>query len=83
MIAQGHNSVTIRERRRRCHSSGRRFCRTPRARQSPVLWRGGNSGDRSAYQAEVVHQGVVYDVRVDTTHTEALECAREIAARVP
>jgi len=31
----------------------------------------------------VVHQGVVYDVRVDTTHTEALECAREIAARVP
>jgi chloramphenicol 3-O phosphotransferase len=43
-------------------------------------------GDRAigmaAYQAEVVHQGVVYDLQVDTTHTEALECARAIAARV-
>lgn len=33
-------------------------------------------------QAEVVHQGVVYDLEVDTTHTEALECARVIAARM-
>jgi chloramphenicol 3-O phosphotransferase len=32
-------------------------------------------------QAEVVHQGVVYDVEVDTTHAESLECARAIAAR--
>jgi chloramphenicol 3-O phosphotransferase len=43
-------------------------------------------GDRvvgmAASQAGVVHQGVVYDVEVDTTHTEALECARAIAARV-
>jgi chloramphenicol 3-O phosphotransferase len=42
-------------------------------------------GDRvigmAASQAGVVHQGVVYDLRVDTTHTEALECARAIAAR--
>jgi chloramphenicol 3-O phosphotransferase len=26
--------------------------------------------------------GVVYDLQVDTTHTEALECARAIATRV-
>ena len=43
-------------------------------------------GDRvtgmAAAQAILVHQGVAYDVQVDTTHTEALDCAREIAARV-
>jgi chloramphenicol 3-O phosphotransferase len=43
-------------------------------------------GDRvtgmAAAQAELVHQGVAYDVQVDTTHTEALECARAIAVRV-
>ena len=43
-------------------------------------------GDRvtgmAASQAEVVHQGVVYDLQVDTTRTEALACARAIAARV-
>ena len=42
-------------------------------------------GDRvtgmAAAQAILVHQGVAYDVQVDTTHTEALECARAIAAR--
>jgi chloramphenicol 3-O phosphotransferase len=43
-------------------------------------------GDRvtgmAASQAGLVHQGVVYDLQVDTTRTEALECARAIAARV-
>jgi chloramphenicol 3-O phosphotransferase len=43
-------------------------------------------GDRvtgmAASQAELVHRGVAYDVQVDTTHTEALECARVIAGRV-
>ncbi|AJE38922.1 chloramphenicol phosphotransferase CPT [Streptomyces nodosus] len=43
-------------------------------------------GDRTigmaASQAEVVHRGVVYDLEVDTTHTEAMECARAIAAQV-
>ncbi|MGW4984022.1 phosphotransferase-like protein, partial [Streptomyces mirabilis] len=34
----------------------------------------------AASQAEVVHQGVVYDLEVDTTHAEAMECARTIAA---
>ncbi|TDC97920.1 chloramphenicol phosphotransferase CPT [Nonomuraea deserti] len=43
-------------------------------------------GDRprgmAALQAEVVHQGVTYDLEVDTTRTESLDCARVIAARV-
>jgi chloramphenicol 3-O phosphotransferase len=33
-------------------------------------------------QAEVVHEGVVYDLVVDTTHTESLVCAKTIATRV-
>ena len=41
-------------------------------------------GDRiqgmAVSQAELVHRGVVYDLEVDTTHTEALVCARSIAA---
>ena len=41
-------------------------------------------GDRvtgmAASQAEAVHQGVAYDLQVDTTHTEALDCARAIAS---
>ncbi|MBD3135891.1 chloramphenicol phosphotransferase CPT [Microbispora bryophytorum] len=43
-------------------------------------------GDRvrgmAALQAEVVHEGVVYDLVVDTTHTESLVCAQTIATRV-
>jgi chloramphenicol 3-O phosphotransferase len=43
-------------------------------------------GDRivgmAASQAGQVHQGVAYDFEVDTTHAEALECARAIAARL-
>ena len=64
----------------------------------PVLWVGVRCesavaagreiarGDRvigmAASQAEVVHEGIVYDLLVDTTRTEALGCARAIAARV-
>jgi chloramphenicol 3-O phosphotransferase len=36
----------------------------------------------AASQAEIVHQGVVYDLEVDTSHTESLDCARTITARV-
>ena len=36
----------------------------------------------AAAQAEMVHEGVFYDVEVDTTHTEALACARAVAAHV-
>lgn len=43
-------------------------------------------GDRvqgmAAAQAEMVHQGVVYDLEVDTTRAESLVCARTIAARI-
>jgi chloramphenicol 3-O phosphotransferase len=43
-------------------------------------------GDRvrgmAEQQAEQVHRGMVYDVEVDTTHTESLECARTIAKAV-
>lgn len=43
-------------------------------------------GDRvrgmAEQQAELVHKGVIYDLEVDTTHTEALDCARAIAAHV-
>lgn len=33
-------------------------------------------------QAEIVHEGVVYGLEVDTTHTESLAIARTIAAHV-
>lgn len=43
-------------------------------------------GDRTigmaASQAEAVHRGVTYDLEVDTTRAEAMECARVIAAHV-
>ncbi|WP_225100093.1 chloramphenicol phosphotransferase CPT [Streptomyces sp. CoH27] len=43
-------------------------------------------GDRvigmAAAQADLVHRGMTYDVEVDTTHTESMECARTIAAHV-
>ncbi|MGB8942451.1 MAG: chloramphenicol phosphotransferase CPT [Streptomyces sp.] len=44
--------------------------------------RGDRVAGMAASQAEVVHRGVLYDMEVDTTHTESLECARAIAARV-
>ncbi|MFB7254496.1 chloramphenicol phosphotransferase CPT [Streptomyces nojiriensis] len=63
----------------------------------PVLWVGVRCdesvasgreiarGDRvrgmAAAQADAVHRGVTYDLEVDTTRTESLECARIIASR--
>ncbi|MEV8455028.1 chloramphenicol phosphotransferase CPT [Streptomyces sp. NPDC052095] len=44
--------------------------------------RGDRIGGMAASQADVVHRGMVYDLEVDTTHTESMECARAIAARV-
>jgi chloramphenicol 3-O phosphotransferase len=46
------------------------------------LARGDRVQGMAAKQAEIVHQGVAYDLEVDTTHTEALACAEIIAARV-
>lgn len=33
----------------------------------------------AASQAELVHEGVKYDLEVDTTHTESIDCAHTIA----
>ncbi|MEU5792061.1 chloramphenicol phosphotransferase CPT [Streptomyces sp. NPDC047813] len=46
------------------------------------LARGDRAVGMAATQAAAVHRGVRYDLEVDTTHTEAVECARAIAARV-
>jgi len=46
------------------------------------LARGHRVPGMAVAQAEAVHRGVAYDLEVDTTRTEALECARLIAARV-
>ncbi|WP_406360816.1 chloramphenicol phosphotransferase CPT [Streptomyces sp. NBC_00715] len=64
----------------------------------PVLWIGVHCdatvaagrelarGDRpigmAASQANTVHRGVTYDLEIDTSHTESIECARMIAARL-
>ncbi|MEV5733573.1 chloramphenicol phosphotransferase CPT [Streptomyces sp. NPDC052292] len=44
--------------------------------------RGDRVAGMAAAQAELVHQGVIYDLEVDTTHAESMECARIIAAHV-
>ncbi len=44
--------------------------------------RGDRISGMAAAQAEIVHQGVRYDLEVDTTRTESLVCARTIAARL-
>lgn len=44
--------------------------------------RGDRTQGMATSQANVVHEGVSYDLEVDTTHTESLACARTIAARV-
>ncbi|MBH5334767.1 chloramphenicol phosphotransferase CPT [Streptomyces pactum] len=46
------------------------------------IGRGDRPRGMAEAQAEQVHQGVEYDLVVDTTHTEALECARTVAARL-
>ncbi|MFC5634789.1 chloramphenicol phosphotransferase CPT [Streptomyces bullii] len=46
------------------------------------LARGDRVRGMAVSQAEAVHQGVRYDLEVDTTHTEPLACARTVAARV-
>ncbi|WP_354637792.1 chloramphenicol phosphotransferase CPT [Kitasatospora camelliae] len=46
------------------------------------LARGDRVPGMAASQADLVHHGVTYDLEVDTTRTEALSCARTIAAAV-
>ncbi|WP_181799007.1 chloramphenicol phosphotransferase CPT [Kitasatospora acidiphila] len=52
----------------------------PQVAAGRELVRGDRAGGMAASQAAVVHRGVVYDLEVDTTRTEALQCARTIAA---
>ncbi|MGW0912620.1 chloramphenicol phosphotransferase CPT [Streptomyces sp. NPDC002784] len=42
--------------------------------------RGDRTPGMAGSQADLVHEGVVYDLEVDTTRTESLDCARAIAA---
>jgi chloramphenicol 3-O phosphotransferase len=46
------------------------------------LTRGDRVPGMAASQADSVHQGVGYDLEVDTTSTDSLACARKIAARI-
>ncbi|WP_329389257.1 chloramphenicol phosphotransferase CPT [Streptomyces sp. NBC_01351] len=44
--------------------------------------RGDRTPGMAAAQADLVHEGVSYDLEVDTTHSESLVCARTIADRI-
>jgi len=44
--------------------------------------RGDRASGMAALQADMVHQGVNYDLEVDTGKSESLACAQAIAARV-
>ncbi|MFE6358766.1 chloramphenicol phosphotransferase CPT [Streptomyces sp. NPDC057806] len=44
--------------------------------------RGDRTPGMAEAQAALVHEGVVYDLEVDTSRTESLDCARAIAARL-
>jgi chloramphenicol 3-O phosphotransferase len=46
------------------------------------LARGDRVAGMAALQAEIVHEGVVYDLEVDSGAAEPLACARAVAARV-
>ncbi|MFI9272648.1 chloramphenicol phosphotransferase CPT [Kitasatospora sp. NPDC052896] len=54
----------------------------PAVAEGRELARGDRVPGMARRQAELVHQGVRYDLWVDTTRAEALECARMIADRV-
>ncbi|ATZ28012.1 Chloramphenicol 3-O phosphotransferase [Streptomyces lavendulae subsp. lavendulae] len=43
--------------------------------------RGDRTVGMAVSQAEAVHRGVVYDLEIDTTRAESMECARAIAGR--
>jgi chloramphenicol 3-O phosphotransferase len=54
----------------------------PEIARGREIARGSRVAGMAALQAEAAHDGVVYDIEVDTSHTESLDCARLIAARV-
>ncbi|WP_405983186.1 chloramphenicol phosphotransferase CPT [Streptomyces sp. NBC_00158] len=54
----------------------------PEAAAGREIARGDRTPGMAASQAAVVHEGVSYDLELDTTHTESMACARAIAARL-
>ncbi|MFB9990508.1 chloramphenicol phosphotransferase CPT [Deinococcus oregonensis] len=54
----------------------------PEVAQGREAARGDRVPGMAQLQAKIVHQGVIYDLEVNTTHAGALECARTIAAHL-
>jgi chloramphenicol 3-O phosphotransferase len=54
----------------------------PDIAEAREIARGDRAIGMAALQAEAVHEGVVYDLEVDSGAAEALACARAIAARI-
>ncbi|MFJ7194941.1 MULTISPECIES: hypothetical protein [unclassified Streptomyces] len=60
-----------------------RSCSTGAGRgDAREIARGDHVPGMTAAQAEPVHQGVTYDIEVDTTRSGSMECARLIAAHL-
>ncbi|GLZ36061.1 hypothetical protein Lesp02_82480 [Lentzea sp. NBRC 105346] len=55
----------------------------PRTAAGREIARGDRVTGMAESQAEIVHNGVHYDIEVDTTRTESIDCAREIAQFSP
>ncbi|TWD79669.1 chloramphenicol 3-O phosphotransferase [Kribbella amoyensis] len=55
---------------------------TPEVAAGRELARGDRNVGMAASQAELVHEGVYYDLEVDSTHQESLACAQTIAAHL-
>ena len=70
------------QERIRAHLSGLEVRCHPEIAAGREIARGDRMIGMAGSQAEMVHTSVVYDLVVDTSHTEALACARAIAARV-
>ncbi|MFD6419622.1 chloramphenicol phosphotransferase CPT [Streptomyces sp. NPDC060194] len=54
----------------------------PAVAEGRATARGDRPPGMATTQAALVHQGVSYDLEIDTTHTESLTCARVIAEHV-
>jgi chloramphenicol 3-O phosphotransferase len=54
----------------------------PEVAASREIARGDRTPGMAAAQATIVHQGVAYDIEVDTSQTAARDCARLIAAHI-
>lgn len=54
----------------------------PEAARGREIARGDRVPGMADWQQDVVHVGVEYDIMIDTTSTESIDCARRIAAHV-